>query len=213
MNAIAKPTNYGSNFGRLLDPKIFQRLPRITPSKIAEATLEACFKLVERSTISEPHFLWEDFSTVVISPSDYQFAPFQDTDYELVSIDEDDVPYREFCSEALDSLEFYQTLSDDWDEDGAPAPTESSLYDASLLLRTISARVSSCPNIVTMLDFEGIPSFAFDTNSTYVSVACYGEGRLVTYYLDRKCNASTSREFSLTEVDALHDFLEVIESL
>jgi hypothetical protein len=169
--------------------------------------------MVEKTTISEPHFRWEDLSSVIISPSDYQFTQFQDADYELVSIEEDDIPLRDFCSQALDSIDLYRTLEDGWDDDGAPAPSHSSLDDAEIMLRLVSTEVDQCPDIVAMLDFEGIPSLAFDSAKKYISIAFYGDDSAVTYTLNRKTNQSCSDSFNLYEREHLKSFITSISNL
>lgn len=188
-------------------------LSKFAPSKIAAFAIDTCLGLVEKSAISEPHFLWEDLHSVVISPSDYQFASLEDDEYELVTIDEEDIPFREFCTAALDSLSAYSSLVDGWDGEDAPAPATSYLDDAYTFLRLLSSNLSDCRTALPMLDHEGIPSFAFDNGTCYASIAFYGDDQVVSYFIDRTTKKSRALSFSLSNTEELAGFIECIDSL
>ncbi len=188
-----------------------------TPTKFSypellSSAFDVCLDIVKKTTVPEPHFHWHNLETVALRPSDYQTYLF-DIDSELVTIEEDDHILREFCADAQATLHGYYELSCGWDGDCAPQPSMDSLEDAELLLQLISANISACPNIVTVLDHEGIPSFVIDNKSTYISLSFYGDYAVTVFIKNRLLNQSEAYEFCMEDANALAKTLETIDTL
>lgn len=174
---------------------------------------EACFEIAKRSCAPEPHFVWEDLTSVNISPSEFQLFSLDWGSDELVTIEEEDLPWRAYCLEAVDALERYALLEAGWDGDEAPAPTVASLNDAHLFLRLLSCEVDSCPTITPVLDHEGIPSFILDTGKTYVSISLYGENSITVYTIDRETRKNSACTYDFFDSEKLNATLDLIKSL
>jgi hypothetical protein len=182
-------------------------------SNFACIAIDACFEIAKRSSTSEPHFVWEDHSSVTLSPSEFQLHSLMWGENEFVSIEEEDLPWRSSCVTALEALDAYAILENGWDGDEAPAPSASSLDDAHVFLRIVSSNIETCPEVIPMIDHEGIPGFVFDNDRTYISVAFYGDESITFYTIDRTTKKSMANSFSLAEAEKLADALELITSL
>ncbi|WGV21947.1 hypothetical protein QIY50_07035 [Pseudomonas putida] len=167
--------------------------------------LGACLEIAKRTSTSEPHFVWEDMGSVTISPSEFQFCSLAWNNDELVSIEEEDLPWRSYCVDAVAALERYAHLEHGWDGDEALPPSESSLADAHVFLRLVSSEIESCPNVTPGLDDEGIPTFIFDNRDTYISVSLYGEQSVTVYQMHRPTRKSSVATFYLSETEKLRE--------
>lgn len=186
---------------------------RSSSGKFMGYALDACLEIAKRTCTSEPHFVWEDMGSVTITPTDFQLCSLAWNDEDFVSIEEEDLPWRSYCVGAVEALERYSCLEQGWDGDDALPPSEASLADAHIFLRLVSSEIDSCPDITPVLDNEGIPSFIFDNNQTYVSVSLYGEGSVTVYKMHRPTRESSVSTFELSETDKLVQTLNSIRSL
>lgn len=182
-------------------------------SNFACIAIDACFEIAKRSSTSEPHFIWEDLSAVTLSPSEFQLHSLMWGEDGFASIEEEDLPWRSNCVSALEALDAYALLERGWDGDEAPAPLACSLDDAHVFLRIVSTNIESCPEVIPMIDHEGIPGFVFDNDRVYISVAFYGEESITSYMIDRTTKKSMAHSFLLTETEKLAETLELITSL
>ncbi|SEJ84322.1 hypothetical protein [Pseudomonas sp. NFACC07-1] len=185
----------------------------IKKKSIFDGAAATCLELVKNSSVAEPHFCWESIGSAVLMPSDYQFTRHLDFESDLVTIEDDEIPLRGFCLEALDVINGYRDLSDGWDGDDAIGPSHPCLDDAYTFLRLVSTNVEHCPTIVPMLDPEGIPSLAFDNGTNYLAIAFYGNNSVVSYFINRETNQSNSNTFFLDEDNKLAELMSIIEAL
>ncbi|MFP3925332.1 hypothetical protein [Pseudomonas sp. W5-36] len=176
-----------------------------------ESAFDVCLKLVNKTTMSEPHFFWSGLDEALIRPSDYQNYLYS-ADSELVSIEEDEVIFRDFCLRAQTQLRKYYDLVDGWDGGDAPAPSVKSLYDAELFLQLVSANVDSCPEISCVLDHEGIPSYVVDNNESYLSLSFYGDYYVTMYSKKRASGKIEAYEFNMGDARELAKTLEFVDS-
>lgn len=183
------------------------------PEKLIDFAFGACIEIAKRSATSEPHFIWEDNDSVTISPSEFQFQSLIWCDGDFVTIEEEDLPWRSYCLEAVNALERYELLEAGWDGEDAPSPASSSLHDGHLFLRLVSSEIDSAPNVIPAIDHEGIPSFIFDNGKSYLSISFYGEGSVTAYTIDRETRKNSVCTFTFDDVDKLEATLKLIESL
>jgi hypothetical protein len=181
-------------------------------SSIASHALDACVAIAKVSSVSEPHFLWADYTSVEVTPSDYQFRWLENS-FDLVTIEEEDTPLQAFCIDAVNSLDHYRTLEAGWDGEDMPAPEPASIDDAYNFIQVVSSQLETCPKIHPMLDHEGITSLVFENQEMYCSVAFYGNLEIVTYTLHRRKNESFTATFTMDDKEKLENLLEFFQQL
>lgn len=181
-------------------------------SNVAAAALETCVAFAGRSCSVEPHFRWQSLDVVELVPSDYQFAWLDSSSNDLVTLDDDELLFRDYCQVAISELEEYRTFEDGWDGEDMPAPLVASLDDAFTFLRLLSSLAETCVPAIPMLDHEGIASLAFENESSYRSVAFYGGGRIVTYRWYRETDSSNVDNGSLESPDFLVELIQDIKA-
>ncbi|WP_426143189.1 hypothetical protein [Pseudomonas sp. DWP3-1-2] len=210
------PTEFNS-FSGFIASRSNVNLPSLespsATSELASNALNLCLNIVSKTAAPEPHFLWSDLESVTICPSDYQFKPWWEGSSDLVCIEDEDIVLRAYCSDAERALEAYTSLSQGWDGDNAPPPKASSLDDATVFLRLLSANVESCPNILPGLDHEGIPMYIFDTDDIYISLSFYGDLSATFFMKNRATKDIEAYEFDMEEPRQLARSLELIRSL
>ncbi|MEE5088365.1 hypothetical protein V2J74_26790 [Pseudomonas alliivorans] len=196
---------------------IFQKISfplvptEFTKADFIESAFGVCLELVNKTSMSEPHFFWNNLDSVAIRPSDYQ-TYFHRADAELVTIEEDELILRDFCQCALTQLHKYYDLVDGWDGENAPAPSVESLSDAELFLQLLSANIASCPEIATVLDHEGIPSFVVNNKKSYLSLSFYGDYNVTMFLKTRATGDIEAYEFNMSDSRMLAKTLENINS-
>lgn len=207
-------TRYESMTGAL---DVFQKISfplvptEFTKADFFESAFGVCLELVNKTTMSEPHFFWNNLDSALVRPSDYQTYFYRD-DSELVTIEEDELILRDFCLSALTQLHKYYDLLEGWDGENAPAPSAESLSDAELFLQLVSANIVSCPEIATVLDHEGIPSFVVDNKKSYLSLSFYGDYNVTMFLKVRASGQIEAYEFNMSDSGQLARTLEIVNS-
>ncbi|MBA1209813.1 hypothetical protein [Pseudomonas fulva] len=176
------------------------------------SAVNLCRSMVLNGSFGAPRSIWDEYGPVSIAPSIYDFQ-HQIDDSECVVLEEEDLPLRDYCQEALSSLRTFANLKAGWDGEFAPEPLAAGLDDAFTFLRVLSANFEHCKKAISMLDHEGIPSLAFENDSTYCSVAFYGEEVMVFYYFHRITSETIAKTMSWNDEDDVNFVFEKITSL
>jgi len=177
----------------------------------ADAAIGTCMAFAERTCAPQPHFNWLDSNTVVIAPSDYQFLFLNYSD--LVLIEDEDLLFRDYCFDAISEFEQYREFGDGWDGEDMPAPLDVSLDDAFTFLRLLSFQLDTCAQAIPMLDHEGISSVAFENATDYLSIAFYGDNRIVVYRWNSITDQNTVVKNSLDDSVFLKSLIQDIEKI
>lgn len=202
-----------SMFAGLWDDAYIKPMVSNRISEWTDAAIEACMEFAGRSCVSQPHFKWVDASNVILAPSDYQFFILDERNLDFVFIEDDDLLFREFCQTALSELEQYRAFGDGWDGEDMPAPLPESIDDAFTFLRLLSSMLDECAEAIPMLDHEGISSVAFENEQDYLSVAFYGDNRIVTYRWNSISDESKVVKGSLEEPGFLDMLIQEIAKI
>lgn len=131
----------------------------------------------------------------------------------IVVLDDEDMPFPSYCQRALDALDHYDSLEDDWDDDGALAPQATSIHDARYFLRILCNQIVDAPTIRPMLDAEGIPGLFWSDERNYLSISFYGDFSLTFFFKNKTDSQVFSGTASLEDAEQIAKLLTYIEAI
>lgn len=179
-----------------------------------DSAKRACWSAVESASTVEPIFIWPTATETYVAPLDYQIINliFAESEHHIELSDED-VVLPSYCSRALNAFDHYKVLEDDWDGEGAEAPSVESLNDAMYFMRVLGSKISEIPEARPMIDADGVPGIFWSFNSKYLSASFYGDFSLTYFYRDKQTEATEAKTIQLDSAVDINHLLSIIEEL
>lgn len=179
---------------------------------VLDAASRFAVNAVFDSCAAEPVAFWRSALEPALPMADFQavYNVYRDRDG-LVAVDEFDMPLPVYCARASEALDYYDSLEDDWDGEGALAPSKTSTRDARYFLRILSNQIADAPEVRPMIDSDGVPGFFWSNERKYLSMSFYGDFSLTFVYRDKSEVDFISRTVLLDDAKEIADILAYVE--
>lgn len=132
----------------------------------------------------------------------------------LIKLSDNDIILPAYCSKSLNAFDHYKTLSDDWDGDGAIAPSAANIRDAEHFIRILGSQICSLSEAPRpMLDPDGIPGIFWSHPRKYMSISFYGDFSFTFLHRNKETNERESATYRLDNTSGISHILSLIEEI